>query len=378
MEADNTSERQTENSQQPSNIDVIQKLQDKVKEYETLVHELSTENDQLFSQIKQLSTQVKTIQAKQENHDNSSVSYNYTRESHDNTRQKTASTVTRIFTGHTPKELSFDIEYLFSNGEHQKACESLTQMEYKRPQNIPIERFSSWLVIANKMKDNDFRDMLRRLQAICDSISSEDGKERDQKDGIALDDSLDQANAASLDKLFDTIEDRLNKILSDQQHQQSSQGITKVDESNQYHKSEQREEFYDENGVEHRDDHLKGKVASLKGNLQYMEEELQTKHKEVESLKERLERVKITQNNSGPPPENERILNELETEMKNRFKLETRLQEVINENDEIKEANAILYKENEQCNRKIKELHFQIEEKDGIIDKFVSQNYNLK
>ena len=247
--------------------DFNNKLQQKMMDYEDLVKKLTAENEDFSTQIRQLSQQIESLHPKNQ----LSSSYGSGKKSVTISAHN-ASPNTRGSNGNNAsREISLELESMFMNAEYKKAVELLTQIDYKKPYNIPTEKFSNWLIIGNRMKDSSFNDILSKLKILMTFVEKE---EDDDDTAAGLDDSLDKPNYTTAEKIYLLLDEKLPKVILRSEYKletkklkDRSMGISDLADDNFGTRSRGREE--DETNLTN--EQLRGKIQYLNTKLEQLE-----------------------------------------------------------------------------------------------------------
>jgi len=345
----------TKNSTDRSNLDLITELQSKLKSYQNIIEDLSNKNLALLTQVEQLTEHINYKEMKSDNRNVSLTSFSYNGNKFLNSG--------RVETNQTQRDISFDVEFLFNNEDFKRATELLTLMDYKQPTNVTTENFNELLIISNKIKDAEMNELLEKLRIVAEAIEI-------QEPGQKLhDESIGNNNSSAIDRLFTFIEQKLIKIWSldqDPEGEELKKSILNSERRLMSFNTKRRQASL---SVETEGDYLcteqlKEKVKLLDRDLRQTELELQEKTDRVEELEARCAKEEC-------------LLQDLETEVKNRLIMEDRVQELANENEELKEACEVIDKERKELAERINILHDEIQNKNEDLNKFVSDKEEL-
>jgi len=263
----------------------------------------------------------------------------------------------RVETNQTQRDISMDVDLLFNNEDFKRATELLTLMDYKQPTNVTTENFNELLIISNKIKDAEMNELLEKLRICAEAIEIQEPDQNNESAG--------NNNISPIDRLFTFIEQKLIKFWSLDQNPEGEEMKKSILNSERRLMSFNTKRRQASLSVETEGDYycaeqLKEKVKLLDRDLRQTELELQEKTDRVEELEARCAKEEC-------------LLQDLESEVKNRLIMEERVEELVNENEELKETCEAIDKERTELADRINILHDEIQNKNDDLNKFVRE-----
>jgi len=279
------------------------------------------------------------------------------------------------------RDFSFDLESHFINGDYNRAIEALAQNDYKRPPSVPIEKFNNWLVIANRVRDSQFNEILNKLKIL---IAFSDNAEDEEPQN--LDDSLDghSQQRTIVEKIYHLLDEKIPKLILQNEYRletQKQKNPTVREERRSVNNPPQwntanfkqlqeiQEEQEDDSHFTH--DQLRLKIRYLNNKIMDLEGVIRDREIEMEVLKDRLQSARGFESPNRLIKENETLFETLENEMKTRFELEAKLQEVLQENEALREKLDMVINDLENTEKRCQELNAHVEENGEVIQKLV-------
>lgn len=335
------------------------KLHQKILDYEDLVKKLTSENEGFSSQIKQLSQQIESLKTQSYgNHSNNSGKKSVT------IVTSSPSPLTKSGGGgnsNASKEVSQELEHLFSHAEYKKAVELLGQIDYKKPFNVASEKFNSWLIIANRMKDTSFNDVLNKLKIL---LTFADRGEDDDEPVTGLDDSLDHPTSTVAEKIYCLLDERIPKVILRNEY--------KLETKKQQEKAHEDTSMMPSNKGDDEDsmltkEQLQMKVHYLNAKVEQMERTAQDKSFNS-TLKSPV----------GKYQQSDDIYQELQQEIDKRLNLENQTREVVDAYEDLKEKYDGLLRDVSEYDAKCQELSEQLKDNGDFIERLMQENVGLK
>jgi len=351
--------------------DFNSKLHQKILDYEDLIKKLTSENEDFSAQIKQLSQQIESLHPK--NQGNIA-----------NTSGKKSVTISTLSsspfpkeTGNGNREISSELENMFLNAEYKKGVELLTQIDYKKPLGMSVDKFNNWLTIANRLKDSSFNEILNKLKILITFADKEE-----EGESIGLNDSLDQPNLTVLERIYMFVDEKIPKVILSNEYKLETQKMKdKVRKSGALEDELRASKSKSESGGEDyqlTNEQLRMKVHYLNAKVEQFERVQNEKGKQTDYSKDKSRKLETFGDQDEYSRKNEELYQELQQEIDNRLKLEGQARELIEAYEDLKDKYEGLLKDVAEYDVKCQELTEQLKDNGDFIERLMQENSSLK
>jgi chromosome segregation ATPase len=279
-----------EKSERASANAFVDRLKEKLNEYEDEIQRIKAENESYVKQLKLVYQQNDLLQAKDSLFTQEGANPQLTsREVSPNVKKSMnnsfnipspiprTSNLSRV-----SKDALFDLEHMFQSAEYRRAMEILSQLDYEVPQEIPLEKINKWLTISNRIKDSQFLEIFQRLKSLT-SIEADNIGPKGERNSLAkgFEELLDQQKLNVVDKIYWVLDEKMANMTSRKDTSKKNYETEESGYQTAYFK-ETREDF----GLN--DNQLRQKISYLKESLNASEMILRDREAEIRLLKDKL------------------------------------------------------------------------------------------
>lgn len=268
----------------------------------------------------------------------------------------TKSTAQPNSSGKRDYAISSELEYYFANAEYTRAAHLFSQLDYKKPANISLEKFNNWLTITNRLKDSQLNDIVNKLKILIAFTAGQD---------VSADPSFfERDDLSSFEKIVALLDERIPKALVKSEYSLPTSGPSST-----------ARRVSNENNFTN--EQLLMKIDYLNSQLKDLQQQMSNKDGEVRVLKERLREKDgfLSQQKDYSEKDYESLLKNIEKEVKTRVETEQKLQdanyELVNLQDRIEslehelqikqrqltEAQSTKGQHSDALNKLVKQIH---------------------
>ena len=325
-----------------------QSLNKKLEDCENTIRTLTEENEEFASQINQLTKQLDYVQqwfASPVNRTSEMSMFDFrspTAAARPSPSGRSTSAFSTAGKGGGTDRFQSNVESAFANAEFAKASELLAQSEYVKPTNVNSEKFNTWLIMSNRVKDSQLADVLNKLKLANEEEDREPhfGKREVEK------------------TVFERVMQLLDDLLVGREYEGKPTGTSKEGKTNEFNANQ-----------------LLMKVDYLNTQLRDVQQQANSKEVELRVLRERIsdKDSELKEHRSSPERtgNHDNLLRNMEREVRMRVEMEQRLKDASAELNIYRERAESLDRDAQVKQKLLNESRGSSREQNDLVNRLV-------